>query len=352
MVVISSYQRDEILDAVRAMYTQVARRPEQTFHFPTGRAACEFVGYPAAQLDTLPAAVLESFAGVGYPFAADAIRPGDVVLDIGSGSGTDAFLAAAAAGPEGTVYALDMTRAMRDKLEANLRDAGLDNVRVIDGNAESLPLPDASVDVVTSNGVLNLVPNKYAAIAEIERVLRPGGRVQIADIVLGENPPATCDADPQLWAECIVGATQEPAYLDYFRDTGFSGVAVLSHLDYFARSANPETREVARSFGARAMVMRATKPARSAQAEVGDVAAAAPSPDRVFDAGEKGCGELAPLIRTELRAVEPGRVLAVHSRAEGVAPEIEAWCRMAGHEFLGAQADRPTRIYYIRRKRD
>lgn len=260
MVVITDNQRDIILDAVQAMYTDVATLPGQEFHFPTGRAACEIVGYPADELDALPATAIESFAGVGYPFVAGVMRTGDTVLDIGSGSGTDALIAARRVGPEGKVLGLDMTTAMRDKLVENARRAGAANVRVIGGNAESVPLPDASVDVVTSNGVLNLVPDKAQAVREIFRVLRPGGRVQIADIVVSSEPSAACRSQPQLWAECIVGAVTEEDYLDYFRSAGFTDVESLTHLDYFSHSASEETRKVAGSFGARTMGMRAVKP--------------------------------------------------------------------------------------------
>jgi arsenite methyltransferase len=259
MVVITSDQRDVIFAAVRDMYTHVATRPEQEFHFPTGRRALTYVGYPDEQIEQLPEESVESFAGVGYPFAADVIRPSDTVLDIGSGSGTDLLLAATLVGPSGRAIGLDMTEAMRDKCAANARAAGLTNVEVIDGNAESIPLPDASVDVVTSNGVINLVPAKGAAIAEIHRVLVPGGRVQIADIVVGNLPSAACRAKPQLWAECIVGATTEEDYLETFRSVGFAEVERLSDLDYFAASASESTRTTAGGFGAHSMVMRAVK---------------------------------------------------------------------------------------------
>lgn len=259
MVVITSDQRDVILDAVRRMYTDVARLPKQEFHFPTGRRACELVGYPAEELDMLPHSAIESFAGVGYPFAADVIRPGDTVLDIGSGSGTDALIAAHRVGDSGEVIALDMTDAMREKLLENARKAGLENVRVLDGNAERLPLADDSVDVVTSNGVLNLVPDKEAAIREIARVLRPGGRIQIADIVVGSNPSEACRSKPELWAECIVGAITEPEYVGHFRRAGLAEVEVLSSHDYFAGSTSEETRKVAASFGAGAVVLRGEK---------------------------------------------------------------------------------------------
>lgn len=261
MVVITANQRDIIFEAVQAMYTDVATAPAREFHFPTGRVACEFVGYPGALLDRLPAAAVESFAGVGYPFAAGVIREGDVVLDVGSGSGTDALLARLLVGErEGSrVIGLDFTEAMREKFLGTVRKLGMTNVESLAGNAERIPLPDTSVDVVTSNGVLNLVPDKPQATREIYRVLRPGGRLQIADIVVGTLPSEACRSQPQLWAECIVGATTEHEYLENFRAAGFREVEVLSHLDYFGRSSSAETRKVASSFEARAMVLRARK---------------------------------------------------------------------------------------------
>lgn len=259
MVAILSNQRDVILDAVRAMYTDVATNPTREFHFPTGRQACEFVGYPASQLDAIPVAAVESFAGVGYPFAADVIRAGDTVLDVGSGSGTDALIASQLVGVSGKVIGLDMTEAMRDKLRSNASALGAANLDVIEGNAEEIPLPDGLVDVVTSNGVLNLVPDKAKAIREIARVLKPSGRLQLADIVVGSLPSDACRAQPQLWAECIVGATREEEYIRLLRDAGFSIVDVLQRSDYFSASTSAETRKVAASFEAHAIVLRALK---------------------------------------------------------------------------------------------
>jgi SAM-dependent methyltransferase len=259
MVAVLSNQREVILDAVKAMYTAVAATPEKEFHFPTGRPACLFIGYPVDQLDMIPAQAVESFAGVGYPFMGGAIRAGDVVLDVGSGSGTDVLIASHLVGSTGRVYALDMTEAMRGKLRENIDRAGATNVEVVEGNAEEIPLPDGSVTVVTSNGVLNLVPDKAKAVAEIARVLRPGGRVQIADIVLATTPSDACRSHPELWAECVVGATTEGDYLDLFRTAGLVEVEQLCQLDYFAGSASAETRKVAASFGARSIVMRAVR---------------------------------------------------------------------------------------------
>jgi SAM-dependent methyltransferase len=260
VVAILSSQREVIFDAVRRMYTDVATMPEREFHFPTGRRACELLGYPAEQLDRLPIAAVESFAGVGYPFAADVIRPGDTVLDIGSGSGTDALIAAGLVGPAGRVIGLDLTEAMRDKLRAIAAAAGVDHLEVLAGNAEALPLPSAAVDVVTSNGVFNLVPDKPRVIDEVARVLRQGGRLQLADIVVQTLPSESCRAHPELWAECIVGATRAESYIAWLEGAGMGDVEVMGRSDYFSASANAETRRIAESFGAHAVLLRARKP--------------------------------------------------------------------------------------------
>jgi SAM-dependent methyltransferase len=253
-----SDKKEFIFKAVEQMYTDVASRPGAVFHFPTGRLACLFVGYPADQLDRLPPEATESFAGVGYPFAADVIREGDTVLDIGSGSGTDALIAAMLTGSTGHVYGLDMTQAMREKLQRNVTAMKIDHVRVVEGNAERIPLADASVDVVTSNGVLNLVPDKVAAFGEIARVLRRGGRLQIADIALRVPVSDESRADPRLWAECVVGAIVEDDYVSMLRASGLD-VQVIREFDYFAGSVNATTRRAAHALGAHAIVMRGCK---------------------------------------------------------------------------------------------
>lgn len=263
MVAITKYGRDEIFNAVKEMYTEVATKPEIGFHFPTGRPACEFLGYPASQLDAIPATAIESFAGVGYPFSCDGINKGDVVLDIGSGSGTDVLIAALTTGEKGKVYGLDLTEAMRKKLMDNANKADIHNVEVVAGNAEEIPLDDASVDVVTSNGVLNLVPDKPQAFTEIFRVLKPGGRIQISDIVINKSADELDESknNPKLWAECIVGALHETTYVDALRDAGFNDVAVHCEQDYFSRSSNEATRSVAEYFSAKSITISGTKPA-------------------------------------------------------------------------------------------
>ena len=253
-------QREAILYAVQAMYTQVASVPDKVFHFPTGRPACAFVGYPETQLDAVPSSAVESFAGVGYPFAAEVIQEGNRVLDVGSGSGTDALLASILAGPLGKVWGIDMTAAMLSKARANAVKMRTDHVEFLEGNAEKIPMPDAAVDVVTSNGVLNLVPDKPRAFAEIHRVLRPGGRIQISDIVLDKPILAKSREDPQLWAECIVGAVLEAEYREMLEAAGFRDVEVIRSLDYFAKSSEPDTKRVAAFYGAKSVTLKGRKP--------------------------------------------------------------------------------------------
>lgn len=267
MVAIASFKKEAIERAVQHMYTAVARHPERQFHFPTGRAAAHLLGYPDPELDPLPPEAIASFAGVGYPFRANAIREGDVVLDVGSGSGTDALIASRLAGPRGKVYALDITEAMRAKLSGIAARAGA-NIEILAGNTEAIPLPNASVDVVTSNGVLNLVPDKTRAIEEIHRVLKPGGRLAIADIALGKPVSFKYRQDPNLWAECVVGAVEEGRYLEMLREAGFEAVEILDQLDYFAASSNPETRTVAELFGARSIVLRGRRVAARRRARL------------------------------------------------------------------------------------
>ncbi|MBI2429632.1 MAG: methyltransferase domain-containing protein [Ignavibacteriales bacterium] len=252
--------RDRILTAVQEMYEQVATCPSKTFHFPTGRTACEYVGYTAAELDAIPTSAVESFAGVGCPFKANVIRQNDTVLDVGCGSGTDMHIALLKTGSNGNVYGLDMTEAMIEKAKANASLSGSQHISVINGNAETIPLPDNMFNVVTSNGVLNLVPDKSLAFQEIFRVLKRGGFIQIADIVLGSDLSEKSRNNPQLWAECIVGAMPEEKYLEIIRAAGFHSVTVIERLDYFKNSTNDSTRNVARQFAAISIVLVAQKP--------------------------------------------------------------------------------------------
>lgn len=364
MVYINSAKRDLIFAAVRAMYTDIARDPAGDYHLPIGHAACRFVGYPGEQLDRLPQSAVESFAGVGYPFAANVIRAGDTVLDIGSGSGTDVLLAAQAVGPSGHVIGLDLTAAMLSKIEAILSAAGVSNVRVLEGNAEHLPLPDASVDVVTSNGVLNLVPDKRAAFAEVHRVLKPGGRLQIADVALGQPLSGDCLSNPRLWAECIVGATPEDEYLALVGAAGLDRVETLGRLDYFSASSSAETRSIARSFNACSIVARAIKPpapplpapftwppASVTLSPESRGAGTIPTADAVLNGYGQICGTLEPAMKVEMRALASGQVLEVRADDPAARLGVPAWSRLAGHTLLTTVEEDHRRTRFFLRKR-
>jgi arsenite methyltransferase len=185
---------------IQSIYARVAADPAGEFHFHRGpEYAAQRLKYDAAELSCLPGAVTESFAGVGNPHAIAPVPAGATVVDIGSGAGTDLLLAAMHVGPHGRAIGVDMTEAMRDRARRGAAASGLSHVEVREGEATALPIDAQSVDVVISNGVLNLVPEKRAAVAEIARVLKPGGRLQIADIVLGVELPDDARQDIDLW---------------------------------------------------------------------------------------------------------------------------------------------------------
>jgi arsenite methyltransferase len=186
---------------VNAVFGRVATTPKGAFHFHRGpEYAAHVLGYDADALGRLPVEVTARFAGIGNPLAIGPLSPGETVLDVGCGAGTDLLLAALSVGPEGAAIGVDMNERMRDHATDGAARMGLTNVDVREGDATALPVADRSVDVVISNGVLNLVPEKERAIAEIARVLKPGGRLQIADIVIGQPLPESVIADVDLWA--------------------------------------------------------------------------------------------------------------------------------------------------------
>lgn len=186
---------------VRDTYDRVAREPGGDFHFNRGPGyAATRLGYDPDELAALPPACTEPFAGVGNPLAIARLAPGETVLDVGSGAGMDLLLAAKRVGPTGRAIGVDMTGAMIDRSRRAAREAGLDNVEVRQGDVHALPVEDASADVVISNGVLNLASDKRRAFAEIARVLRPGGRLQLADIVVGGTLSEKIRGNYELWA--------------------------------------------------------------------------------------------------------------------------------------------------------
>jgi arsenite methyltransferase len=185
---------------IQSIYARVAADPSGEFHFHRGpEYAATRLGYDAAELAKIPRTVTESFAGVGNPHAIGPVPAGATVVDIGSGAGTDLLLAAIHVGPTGRAIGVDMTEAMRDRARRGAVACGLTHVEVREGEATALPVETEGVDAVISNGVLNLVAEKQTAIAEIRRILKPGGRVQIADIVLGVELPEEARRDIDLW---------------------------------------------------------------------------------------------------------------------------------------------------------
>lgn len=190
---------DILREEIRKTYTEVSDEQERDFIFPTGRAWAWDLGYPEPELSRVPDATVQSFAGVANHWTLGRIDPGSVVLDLGCGAGTDLLIAAQMTGPTGRVIGVDMTSSMLDRARASAQEMGLDGLELHESLIESLPLEDASVDVVISNGVIDLVPDKDAVFDEIDRVLRPGGRLQIADVVIHHEVSEDARRRIDLW---------------------------------------------------------------------------------------------------------------------------------------------------------
>jgi arsenite methyltransferase len=190
---------DELRKEVREKYREVAQDPAAEYHFHTGRAHALRLGYPTTPLDQLPEEACEAFAGVGNPFFWGGPKPGERVIDLGSGAGMDTFLAALSVGPTGQVIGVDMTPQMLDRSRALAERLGLANIEFREGFIEDLPVEDGWADLVISNGVINLCPDKHGVYRQIFRVLRPGGRMTVADICLERPVPEEALRDIDLW---------------------------------------------------------------------------------------------------------------------------------------------------------
>jgi len=186
-------------EEVKKKYRDVAIKPHDKYHFHTGRPLAARLGYDAASVDAMPDEAVESFAGVANPFSLRPLSAGQRVVDLGSGAGFDCFVAAGKVGPEGHVVGVDMTAEMLSKSRRTAKAMGLENVEFREGILEKLPVEDACTDVVISNGVINLCPDKRQVFGEIHRVLKPGGYVQFADIANGKPVPASAIANIDLW---------------------------------------------------------------------------------------------------------------------------------------------------------
>jgi SAM-dependent methyltransferase len=230
---------------VKSMYEQVAIDPHGDFHFEMGRAMAERLGYSPYDLDRVPAASIDSFAGVGYHFELAALQSSERVLDLGSGSGLDSFVAALKVGKTGQVVGIDMTTAQIDKATRLRQEAGFANIEYVQGYIDQLPFEDESFDCVLSNGVINLVTNKAETFKEAARVLRPGGRIALSDIVTAVDLPEGIVCNATLWAACIGGAMHREAYQEAIEDAGLRIQLVQPNPQYrfISDQANGATRK-------------------------------------------------------------------------------------------------------------
>jgi SAM-dependent methyltransferase len=190
---------DELRLAIQHEYAVVATEPERGFHFHTGRPLARLLGYEERWLDGVSEATIASFAGTGNPFSMGELRRGETVVDVGCGAGIDSLIAAKMVGPEGRVVGVDMTPAMLERARASAAAMGVRNAEFRLAFAEKLPVPDGWADVIISNGVLNLFPDKLAGLEEMARVLKPGGRLQIGDILVSKTVPESAKRDIDLW---------------------------------------------------------------------------------------------------------------------------------------------------------
>jgi arsenite methyltransferase len=222
---------DRLEVAVKDMYRHVAREEDSELHFEVGRPLAERLGYPPETLDRIPAEALASFAGVGYHLDLADLRPGDAVLDLGCGSGTDVFCAALMVGDDGRVVGVDFTDQQLAKADRLRKRDGFDHVEFVETSIDELPFDDASFDVVISNGVINLSPIKHVVFAEAARVMRPGGRLALADIVSAKPLKERTRRNVDLWAACVAGAIPRASYAKAIEGVGLD-VGPMRRNDY------------------------------------------------------------------------------------------------------------------------
>jgi arsenite methyltransferase len=248
---------EELDEKVQQMYTDVAEHPEGRFHFETGRPLAERLGYPGDLLDAVPPEALASFAGVGWFFDLADLQPGERVVDFGSGSGTDSFAAAHLVGATGHVIGVEYTDAQLAKSTRLAQASGATHVEFWQRRIERTPFHDGTADCVISNGVINLIVDKQAVFAEAARLLRPGGRLAIADIVTERQLTEAIVCDTDLWASCIGGAAQQDDYRAMIERAGLEVRQVRAN-DYGFLS--DQAQGASASFGVRSVSVLAVKP--------------------------------------------------------------------------------------------
>jgi len=247
----------ELEAKVKDMYRHVAEQPDGDYHFEMGRVLAERLGYPADDLDRVPLGAIESFAGVGYFFDLAELREGESVIDLGSGSGMDLFLSAAQVGAEGRAVGIDFTAEQLEKARRLAEEAGFSQVQLREGRIESLPAEDESFDCVISNGVINLSPDKEAVFGEVARVLKPSGRMAIADIVSEQELKESIVCDADLWASCIGGAAQQDAYRAAIEAAGLR-IDDLRQNPY--EFITQQARDASAKYGVKSVSLLAIKP--------------------------------------------------------------------------------------------
>ena len=248
----------ELKEKVKVMYQKVATEPKGEFHFEMGRKMAERLGYSAEDLDKIPAESIDSFAGVGFHFGFADLKEGERVLDLGSGSGMDTFVASLKADEKGLVTGIDMTDAQINNAESLRQKNGFgNNIIYVNGLIEKLPFPDGTFDVVISNGVINLISEKEAVFKEIARVLKVGGRLAISDIVTEKELTENIVCDTTLWASCIGGAMQIDRYKETISNSGMEVKEVKDNPEYqFLSNAAQGATE---KFGVKSISLLAVK---------------------------------------------------------------------------------------------
>ena len=252
-----NFDPKELEIKVKAMYRSVAENPHGDFHFEMGRALAERLGYTPADLDRIPAEAIDLFAGVGYYFHLADLKEGETVVDLGSGSGMDSFIAALKVGARGKVFGIDMTDEQRAKAERlRVRD-GFTTVKYLKSYIEEVPLPDGTTDAIISNGVINLATDKTRVFREAARLLKPGGRLALADIITEAQLPDTIVCNSTLWAACIGGAAQRGSYRAQIEAAGLRVMKEEDNPQYQFISENAQG--ASKKFGVKSVSLLARK---------------------------------------------------------------------------------------------
>jgi SAM-dependent methyltransferase len=254
---IANVNTSELESKVKEMYRDVAQNPHGEFHFEMGRVMAERLGYSPADLDCIPSEAIDSFAGVGYFFDLAELKPGETVLDLGSGSGMDSFVAALKVGPAGRVIGIDMTDEQLAKAEGLRKAHRFEQIAYRKAYIEDTGVDSGSVACVISNGVINLAPDKLKVFQEAARLLQPGGRLAISDIVTDTALPETVVCNADLWAACIGGAAQRDTYRATIEEAGLDVVTVKDNPNY--RFISDRAQGATRKYGVKSVSILARK---------------------------------------------------------------------------------------------